>query len=165
MRKTNIVLIGMPNTGKTTVGRPLAEALHMEFVDTDQLIKEKAGKALRDIVNEEGREYFLQLQEETLLSLEVENHVISTGGSVIYNSEAMKQMGEKGLIVYLKTSLEELESRITPERRLARNNGQTFAELYAERAPLYEQYAQMVIVCDGKAAEQIAEEIKGKWNV
>lgn len=164
MLKTNIVLIGMPSSGKTSVGKPLSETLDMGFVDTDLMMKERAGKPLRDIVKEEGLEAFLRLQEETLLELEPENQVVSTGGSVVYNSGPLTRLGENSIIFYLKTTLEELEKRITPERRLARNNGQSYADVYAERAPLYEKHSDVVIDCDGKTVEDIVMEIAGEWK-
>ncbi len=164
IKRKNIVLIGMPSSGKSTVGRPLAEFLKMKFIDTDRKIREVSGKPLRDIVQEDGLEAFLEIQEKTILGINSENSVISTGGSVVYSSRTMEYLAEGGMIVYLKNSLETLEGRITPERRLARSNGQTYAQLYDERTLLYEKYAHETIECDGKSVEEIVDEITGLWK-
>lgn len=159
MDRTNIVLIGMPSSGKTTIGQPLAQKTGKQFIDTDLVIKERENKPLREIVNQDGLKRFIEIQEEVLLGLHVENHVISTGGSVIYGDASMMHLKSDGLVIYLKNSLSELETRIAPDRRFARNEGQSFSDLYYERAPLYEKYADKVIECDGKTEEEIVEEI------
>ena len=122
----NIVLIGMPSSGKTTVGKPLSKKMGMGFVDTDKLILDREKKPLRDIVIEDGLDKFLSIQEKIVLDLNVENHVISTGGSIVYNEKAMEHLKKFGFIVYLKLGIDELEKRITTERRFARNKEQSF---------------------------------------
>ncbi len=155
----NIVLIGMPSSGKTTVGKPLSKKMGMGFVDTDQLILDREKKPLRDIVIEDGLDKFLSIQEKIVLDLNVENHVISTGGSIVYNEKAMEHLKKFGFIVYLKLGIDELEKRITTERRFARNKEQSFLDIYNERTPLYEKYANVVIECDGKKVDTIVNEI------
>ncbi|PQQ67452.1 shikimate kinase [Acetivibrio saccincola] len=95
----NIVLIGMPSSGKTTVGKPLSKKMGMGFVDTDKLILDREKKPLRDIVIEDGLDKFLSIQEKIVLDLNVENHVISTGGSIVYNEKAMEHLKKFGSVV------------------------------------------------------------------
>ncbi|HOQ38489.1 MAG TPA: shikimate kinase [Acetivibrio sp.] len=165
MMKTNsIVLIGMPGSGKTTVGQPLSEALGMSFVDTDKIIFEKVNKPLKDIVAQDGLEKFLEIQEQILLGLDLNNRVISTGGSVVYNKAAMEFLKKNGIVFYLKEDLEILEKRLASGRRLARNSEQSFADIYAERAPLYEKYADVTIDCSNKSVQSIVTEITSIYN-
>lgn len=101
MEFKNIVLIGMPSSGKSTIGKPLSKELNMQFIDTDSLIFEREKRALKDIVNEDGLERFLQIQEDTILEIDAENHVISTGGSVVYNARAMEHLKKTALLFFL----------------------------------------------------------------
>ncbi|MFZ5987877.1 MAG: shikimate kinase [Bacillota bacterium] len=160
MKKLNIVLIGMPSSGKTTVGEPLSKNLSMKFIDTDKIILDNEKRPLRDIVNNDGLQRFLEIQENTILGLDLENHVVSTGGSVVYNSNAMEHLKENSIVVYLKLGLEEIEKRITAERRFARNTEQSFSDLYNERTPLYEKYADVIVDCSNKGVQPIVEEIR-----
>lgn len=157
----NIVLIGMPGSGKSTVGPILAQKTGMNFVDTDQLIKISDGRDLGDIVKEDGYERFLELQQQIITSQAFRNHVIATGGSVVKSEGLMRYLRESGTVIFLDESPEVLESRFDPGRRLARVNGQTFRDVYAERRPLYIKYADCIIDCDGKTAEEIVQEIMG----
>lgn len=159
MKKKNIVLIGMPSSGKTTIGEPLSKSLDMDFIDTDKIILQKESKPLKDIVNDDGLERFLEIQEAALLELDVQNHVISTGGSVVYNKTAMEYLKENSVIVYLKLDLDEIEKRLTSGRRFARTSEKSFADLYNERIPLYEKYADMTIDCSEKSVQSIVKEI------
>jgi len=159
MKKSNIVLIGMPSSGKTTIGKLLAGGLGMGFVDTDEIIREKAGKPLRDIVNEDGLEAFLDIQQKAVTALDVRNHVIATGGSVVYGSASMEHLKKDGVVVFLKSELCDIEKRVAAGRRLARTGGQTVAELYNERMPLYQKYADITVNCSGKTEKEIADEI------
>jgi len=149
----------MPGAGKSTVGPLLAKKLGLSFVDTDVIIKESDGRELRDIVAEDGFEGFLGIQQKILLSWELKDCIISTGGSVIKSDALMQYFSETGRIVYLKVDINTLEQRLAPERRLARANGQTFRQLFEEREPLYIKYAESIIDCAGMTPEEIASTI------
>ena len=110
MGKSNIVLIGMPSSGKTTIGKPLSLALGMDFIDTDNIIIAKENKELKDIVNQDGLKKFLEIQEKSLLELHLTNYVISTGGSVIYNKTAMEHLKNNGMVFYLRLTLDEIKT-------------------------------------------------------
>jgi len=155
----NIVLIGMPGSGKSTVGPLLAQKAGMDFVDTDQLMKDADGRDLGDIVKEDGYERFLELQQQIITSKSFRNHVIATGGSVVKSEGLMRYFRESGTVIFLDESPEVLENRLDPGRRLARIQGQTFREVYMERRPLYIKYADRIIDCVGKTAEEIVQEI------
>ena len=159
----NIVLIGMPSSGKSTVGKPLSEKMGMGFIDTDKLILDRE-KPLRDIVVEDGLDNFLKIQETVILGLDVNRHVISTGGSVVYNTKAMEHLKKHGLIVYLKLDIDKLEERITTKRRFARNKEQSFLDIYNERTPLYEKYAHVIIDCNCKRLDAIVNEISAIYK-
>ncbi|MDP4091969.1 MAG: shikimate kinase [Bacillota bacterium] len=155
----NIVLIGMPSSGKTTIGKLLAKKHEMAFVDTDQLIREQENRELSEIVNTQGLDAFLRIQENLVTGLELDNSIISTGGSVVYGEYSMSHLKTLGKIIYLEVEFEELERRITTKRRFARNREQSFHDLYLERVPLYRKYADAIINCSGKTADDIAMEI------
>lgn len=155
----NIILIGMPGAGKSTTGPALAEKLGMEFVDTDTLLKKSAGKELKDIVASEGYETFLKLQEELITSMEPESMVIATGGSVVCSEKAMLHMKKAGRVIYLKLDFEDIEKRLQPGRRLARSKDRSLEDIFNERCPLYEKYADLVVSCQGKDVDTIIKEI------
>ena len=163
MKFRNIILIGMPSSGKSTIGKPLSKDLEMQFIDTDALIFESEKRALKDIVNEDGLQKFLEIQEKTILEIDAENHVISTGGSVIYNSKAMEHLGKEGFIVFLDVKLDEINNRLESGRRFARNNNQTFEDLYKERLPLYQKYANITIDCANKDVDVLVKEIREQF--
>ena len=148
----NIVLIGMPSCGKSVTGVVLAKTLKMKFVDTDLLIQEDAGKALQKIINEDGIDSFKALEEKILKELNVENAVISTGGSAIYYDEAMQHLKENGTVVYIKANLKTIKSRLRniKTRGVAMGEGQTLDDLYKERVPLYEKYADVTVMTNNK---------------
>jgi shikimate kinase len=164
----NIVLIGMPGSGKTTTGKAVSKMLGYDFIDTDAILLQRLGKPLGDVVKEEGVEYFRTIQGEIISSVEFQNAVIATGGSVVYCEAAMEHLKKNGLVVYLKIEAAELEKRLDPQRRLARSPGQTLQDLYYERSPLYEKYSDIVIECSGKEvngiAAEIVKELKDKLN-
>lgn len=164
MKKRNIVLIGMPSSGKTTIGEPLARTLDMSFVDTDKVIMDKEKRQLRDIVNQDGLEKFLEIQQSALMNLDVINHVISTGGSVVYNGTAMEYLKRNSIVFYLKLEFDEIEKRLASERRLARECDKSFEDTYKERVPLYERYADVTIICSKKSVLSIVDEIKGVYE-
>jgi shikimate kinase len=155
----NIILIGMPGSGKTTTGEVLSGILGYGFADTDAILLERLGKPPRDVVNEEGVEYFRAVQGEIISSVDFEDTVIATGGSVVYSDAAMRHLKKNGLVVYLKVDTSELEKRLDPQRRLARNPGQTLKDLYEERSPLYERYSDIMVECSDRDVRDIAAEI------
>jgi shikimate kinase len=162
MKKNNIVLIGMPSSGKSTIGKRLSQELAMDFIDTDTLIKQRENKELRDIVNTSGLEKFLEIQDEVLSAVNVHNCIIATGGSVVYNANGLQHLADIGIVFYLELNFEEVEARITTPRRFARGNEQSFYDVFMERKPLYEKYSFITVKCSGKSVNEIVEEIKDK---
>lgn len=154
----------MPGAGKSTIGVVLAKTLGTEFIDTDLLIQKKANKLLQEIIDEEGLDRFLVLEEEVLSKLTVYDHVIATGGSAVYSELGMKHLEEVGIIVYLKLSLEEILKRVNniSTRGIAIRKGKTLEEVYDERIDLYEKYAKIIIDCNGKDMEKVISEIQGQ---
>lgn len=162
----NIVLIGMPGAGKSTVGVVLAKRLGRIFVDSDLMIQEKQGMLLHEIIGEKGLNGFLRIEEEVNASLEVSGAVIATGGSVIYGKKAMEHLGQIGTVVYLQLSLATIAERLGDlnERGVAVQDGQSLASLYEERTPLYEKYADIILPCENKMLREIVVEIAEKMN-
>ena len=157
----NIILIGMPGAGKSTVGVVLAKRLGYGFLDSDLLIQEKEGKLLYRLIEEQGEAGFLMLENNINASIQTQKTVIATGGSAVYGKEAMKHFGEMGVVVYLKLSYNELEKRLGDlhRRGVVLKQGFSLADLYEERVPLYEKYADLIVECEGKDIRQIVEEI------
>ena len=157
----NIVLIGMPGAGKSTIGVLLAKSMLMDFVDTDLLIQKKHSSSLCDIINSRGIDEFLKAENDVICSCEFANCVIATGGSAVYGEEAMKKLAENGVIVYLKLTTDELKKRINNihTRGIAMKEGTTIEELYSQRAPLYEKYADKTLNCESLTPEQCVDEI------
>ncbi len=164
--RNNLILIGMPGSGKSTVGVVLAKKLGLRFMDSDLVIQEKTGKLLYQLIAECGEEGFLSLENQINASISVENTVIATGGSAVYGKEAMEHLKEIGRMVYLRLPYEELAERLGDlhERGVVLKPGFTLHDLYQERMPLYEQYADMTIDCGGKSIPQIIKEICVKRN-
>lgn len=160
----NIVLIGMPGAGKSTIGVLLAKSMLADFTDTDLLIQRKFSKSLCDIINEKGIEEFLQIENDVICESSFENAVIATGGSAVYGEEAMMKLRSEATVVYLKVSPEVLEKRIDNihTRGIAMENGTTIGELYLQRAPLYEKYADVTVECADLTAEECVDEIMKK---
>lgn len=150
-KKTNIVLIGMPGSGKSTVGVLVAKALGMSFVDTDLKLMRRTGRKLQEMLDEDGLESFLDEEETTILALDVSHTVIATGGSVVLEPEAVKCLQENGILVFLDVSMEELKKRITniKSRGIAFAKGQDLMDIYEERVPLYRKYADVVVDKEG----------------
>lgn len=161
MTGKSVILIGMPGTGKSTVGPLLADKLGLMFVDTDAIIERSDGRRLRDIVAQDGCEGFLDIQQKVIKSRKLAGCVIATGGSVVKSEALMGYLGRLGRIIYLKADAGILEQRLAPGRKLARAGGQSFREVFAERGPLYEKYAEFIIDCSGKNPEEIASEAAG----
>ena len=159
---SNVVLIGMPACGKSVTGVVLAKTLQKGFVDTDLLIQEREHRSLQTIINSEGMEYFKKIEEEVLQELEETDAVVSTGGSAVYYPAAMEHLKESGIIVYLKVSLETVEKRLNniTTRGVAMEKGDTIAELYRQRIPLYEAYADIIIEADELEVEGTVEKIQ-----
>ena len=148
MKMNNITLIGMPGAGKSTLGVVLAKILGYEFLDSDLLIQKEEKRRLYQIIDEEGEEGFKTIENRVNASIDTENTVIATGGSVVYCSEAMEHLKSIGKVVYLSLSLESLE-----KRGVLLKEGQTLKSLYEERVPLYEKYADIVVDEEGKDLE------------
>ncbi len=162
----NIVLIGMPGAGKSTVGVVLAKRLGYHFMDSDLLIQEREGRLLHEIIEQEGDEGFLAIENDVNRSLQLERTVIATGGSAVYGKEAMEHLGKIGTIVYLKISYEELQRRLgnLKDRGVVLREGQDLRGLYDERTPLYERYADMVIEQDGRTIEETSRMITDRFR-
>ena len=160
----NIVLIGMPGAGKSTIGVLLAKSMLMDFVDTDLLIQKKFSDSLCGIIAERGVEEFLGIENDVICENDFQNCVVATGGSAVYGREALEKLRANGTAVYLKLSPEELERRIDNihTRGIAMKEGTTIAALYAERSPLYEKYADITVDCEGMTAEQCVDVIAKK---
>ena len=163
----NVILIGMPGSGKSTVGVVLAKKLGYRFIDSDLVIQEKYGKLLYQLIEERGEAGFLMLENEINASITAEGAVIATGGSAVYGKEAMRHFREIGQIVYLKLPFEELEQRLGDlhERGVVLKKGYTLRDLYGERIPLYEKYADITIACEGKDIRSVMEEIYEKRSL
>lgn len=165
MNKSNVVLIGMPGAGKSTVGVLLAKALRKPFVDTDLLVQQKYGMFLQEIIDKHGIEKFLQMEEKVVVDIEVKDHVIATGGSVIYSNSAINHLKRDSTLVYLKLRFDEIDRRLTDitSRGIVKENDRTLVELYNERQPLYEKHADIIINCSNKHIEEVVSEIKAKF--
>ncbi len=161
MKKDNIVLIGMPGVGKSTVGVVLAKVLGYQFVDADLVIQEQEGKLLREIIAEVGTEGFIEVENRVNASLMVKHSVIATGGSVVYGAEAMEHLSQIGTVVYLSLPSEILNKRLhdIKGRGVALREGQTLRDLFEERVPLYEKYADITVDEYGLNVEQTIEKV------
>ena len=157
----NIVLVGMPAVGKSTIGVLLAKSLLLSFTDTDLLIQEKYKKSLCDIIKENGTKAFLDIEENIILEAEFKNSVIATGGSAVFGEKAMKKLKENGVVIYLSLPMEKIKKRIgdIKSRGVVLTNGTTVDDIFAERKPLYEKYADMKFDCDNLTAEECVEKI------
>lgn len=162
----NIILIGMPASGKSTAGVVLAKILGYGFLDSDILIQEETGRTLQEIINKDGIDVFLQTEEQTVLTIEVRKTVIATGGSVVYSENAMKHLGNLGKIVYLQSSFEAIEKRLDNilTRGVVMKPGQTIYDIYTERIPLYEKYADITVDAGTGSIERTAENIIDKLS-
>lgn len=162
----NIILIGMPGCGKSTVGVILAKVLGLQFCDTDLVIQQREGRRLQEIIDAEGNDAFLRCERDALVTLDVEDSVVATGGSAVYSAEAMAHLRAIGTVVYLRVSAEEIERRLADfaARGVAIKDGQTVRDLYDERIPLYEKYADITVSAEGEGGipatiGRIAEEL------
>jgi shikimate kinase len=166
VKKSNITLIGMPASGKSSVGVVLAKRLGMNFVDVDIVIQEKYGMKLKEIIEKYGDDGFRKIEDEVNASINVQNSIISPGGSVIYGEKAMKHLGKISNIIYLELSYNAIKSRLgdLTERGVSLKKGQTLRSLYNERVPIYEKYAHIIVNEMKKSINAIVEEICEKYE-
>jgi shikimate kinase len=162
--KSNIVLIGMPGSGKSTVGVILAKLTSRDFIDTDVLIQTREQRALQEIVDREGYMALRRIEERILLTLSCQDHIIATGGSAVYSHSAMERLRADGVIVFLDADLATLRSRVRDftTRGLAKRPDQTFADLFEERVALYVKYADITVNCSGLTHEEVCADIIGR---
>ena len=160
-KKTNITLIGMPASGKSSVGVVLAKRLGKKFVDTDIVIQEKYGKLLKELIEEHGDEGFREIEDEVNAGLDLDNSIISPGGSVVYGEKAMQHLKEISVIIYLELSYTAIKSRLGDlrERGITLKEGQNLKDLYLERVPLYEKYADITVNEMKKSLAKTIDEI------
>jgi shikimate kinase len=161
LRIKNIVLIGMPGAGKSTIGVVLAKNLGIAFMDSDIVIQQVEDKRLQELIEEKGHDGFLEIEDRVNASLNPKAAVIATGGSVVYCENAMSHFNEIATICYLKLSYESIEERLgdLQERGVVLKEGQSLRSLYDERVPLYEKYANMTVDCEDKNIREIVMEI------
>lgn len=161
MNKENIILIGMPGSGKSTCGVLAAKALLKNFFDTDLLFQGLEEKRLQDIIDDDGIEYFLSAEERAILSLDINATVVATGGSVVYSDKSMEHLKKSGKIIYLHLSYNTMVDRIKniTTRGVVVKEGDSLEDMYNERLPMYQKWADVVINCDNNTVEQTVEKI------
>ena len=161
MAKNNIILIGMPGSGKTTLGTELSEKIGYGYIDSDSVIVAREGKRLSEIIAEKGREVFLDIEAKINSELCANRCVIATGGSVIYRDYAMEKLKTIGTIVYIKLPYEVIARRLgdLKKRGVALKDGFTLKDLYNERAPLYEKYADVIVELNGESVAKSVEKL------
>ena len=154
----------MPSSGKSTVGVIIAKYLGMAFVDTDVILQTQQNKKLQDIINTDGIEKFLEIEENTILSLDLSNTVIATGGSVVYSEKAMKHLKANGIVIYLNINMKTVTRRLKniKTRGVVLSPGQTLEEIYQKRKPLYEKYADIIIDSSENSIDETIEAILDK---
>lgn len=164
--RENIVLIGMPGAGKSTIGVILAKILGYSFIDSDLVIQERTGKLLKDIIASEGEEGFLKVEGEINASLTCRNSIIATGGSVVYEENAMNHLKEIGTVIYLCVPYRELEKRLSnlTARGVVLKKDMTLSDLYNERSVLYEKYADIIVDEESLEIESTVERILSALN-
>jgi len=163
MTSTNITLIGMPGAGKSTIGIILAKDMGLGFIDTDVLIQINQQKTLQQIIDETDHLQLRAIEENEILKLNIDHHVIATGGSVVYSPKAMAHLAEISTVIFLDVNFEELERRIHnfESRGIAKAENQTFQELFDERRILYRKYAQITVDGNARDQEEMALHIAG----
>jgi shikimate kinase len=159
--RPNIVLIGMPGVGKSTVGVLLAKRMRMAFMDTDIVIQTRTGRTLQQIIEAEGVIRFREQEARHILDLNVSGHVIATGGSVVYSSRAMSHLNSQGIVVFLELGLDDLKNRLgdLDARGVVRMPGQEIEDIFTERMPLYQKFARITIACQGLTPDQVKENV------
>lgn len=158
---SNIILIGMPGAGKSTLGVQLAKETARDFIDTDVLIQLREGKTLQAIMDNSDYLHLREIEEQVLLSLNCQNHIIATGGSAVYSDAGMQHLKQLGQVVFLNVSLAELQRRINnyEQRGIARRADQSFDDLYQERQSLYKYYADKVVDCQQKGQQELLSDL------
>ena len=161
LSRDNVVLIGMPGVGKSTIGVILAKLIGYQFLDADLVIQQQEGKLLREIIEEAGTEGFIEVENRVNAGIKAVRTVIATGGSVVYGREAMEHLKSIGTVVYLKVSYPILEKRLADikGRGVVCKENQSLYDLYQERTPLYEQYADIQISEEHLNVEQTVEKL------
>lgn len=162
--KSNIVLIGMPGCGKSTIGVLLAKRLGRHFIDTDVLIQVAHSKTLHELIVERGMEAFCQIEQDYVACIDVKNTVIATGGSVVYYDSSMRNLKADGIVVYLQLPVEQIKQRLGDlnARGVVFDPGQTLGSLYEERVPLYQQWADITVNLSGLGHEACVKTILNK---
>ena len=157
----NIILIGMSGAGKSTLGVLAAKALGMDFVDTDIVIQQREGRLLQDIIDTDGIERFLEIEEEVLSNIKLNNSVIATGGSAVYSKKAMNTLKRGAVVIYIHADFEEISRRLTniKTRGIVIKKGSSLREVYEERLPLYLKYSDKTIDCKNRDIEGCVDEI------
>lgn len=157
----NIILIGMPGSGKSTCGVLAAKALLKNFFDTDLLLQNIEGKRLQEIIDENGINYFNNAEENAILSLDIRGTVIATGGSVVYSEKSMEHLKKLGRVIYLHLDYDTMADRIKniTTRGVVLKDGHTLLDMYNERLSLYEKYADETIICDNLSVEDVVTSI------
>ncbi len=157
----NIILIGMPGAGKSTVGVILAKIRGMKFIDTDIVIQETTGRLLQEIIDTDGPDGFRKIEETTIMSIRCHHTVIATGGSVVFSGRAMEHLKSEGIVLYMKISFEKMEKRLRniTTRGIVLVAGQGLFAMYTQRIPLYEQYADITIDCSHDDFETCVKKI------
>jgi len=158
---SNIILIGMPASGKSTIGVVLAKTLGMSFIDTDLIIQSNQGKLLQNIIDDDGLEAFLQAEQQAILSLNCNNTVIATGGSAVFSKSAMEHLQSIGKIIYLYVECDVLEKRLNniATRGIACKKGEHPCDIYKSRKPFYEKYADIIVKTTDNSVERTVEQI------
>jgi shikimate kinase len=157
----NIALIGMPASGKSTIGVLLAKEIRFDFVDLDIVIQKGEEKMLSEIIAKKGMASFLKTEENYLVQTNYFKFVIAPGGSAVYSERGMQHLSQQSIIIYLQLSLKYLEKRLLSldKRGVIRESGQGIKDLFNERKPLYEKYADLTIKCDSLTPDQIVSEV------
>lgn len=157
----NIVLIGMPASGKSTVGVILAKTLGIGFVDTDLVIQQREKRLLQEIIDTDGIAHFLDAECSAILSLDCENAVVATGGSAVFRDAAMQSLKRNGVIIFLDVSLKTIKDRLNniKTRGVAATKGKTIDDIFYERLPFYQKYADITVSLDGKTSEDAVADI------